>query len=196
MKRLFGLVLFTASWALAATVTCTDGRVIGLTPFNQYTKKEVLCGEAAAPKPVKPLVSGDFVKIFGPEPQAKDFKNYRVFQQARDLWHQDLRGFKGVGVPEGVSAEDLKGASDVFEAWGLGECFSYQGRFGWFVRCPSAEWVPGIEFPFAGVLASPHNAVASYQETAVNLGVFVPKNKRHPFVSPNVWAQIDPVEVE
>lgn len=124
----------------------------------------------------------DFVAVFGERPT-------RAGGAAQLSWDQDLKHFRGVGIPEGLSPEQVAAAGDVFEEWGLGRPVFVEGRYGWSAYFPDSQ-VEGFQAkPFTAVQA-PHLVVARYQIRMSQQG----DNpvERHPFVPPQVFG-LDPL---
>jgi hypothetical protein len=94
-------------------------------------------------------------------------------------WERNLEHFKGLGVPEGFTQEQVDAAGAVFEAWGMGRPLFYEGRYGWMAKFPSVEIADFEAGPFAA-LEAPHLVIARYQVALAEEGSEPPQ--RHPFV--------------
>lgn len=130
-----------------------------------------------------------FLEIFGPRPQASNYRGrggHAAFQIAVADWERDLKYFKGAGIPGGFSGKQMEDAARVFEFWGLGAPKVYEGRYGWRARYPESQ-IPEFESGVRSAFETTHLVVAKYQLALLERGI-VP-NVRHPFVPPHVWPQ-------
>jgi|GEM_PF-1172079 len=119
----------------------------------------------------------EFVAVFGERPT-------RAGGAAQLSWDQDLMHFRGVGIPEDLSPEQVEAAGNTFEAWGLGRPVFVEGRYGWSAYFPDSQ-VEGFQAnPFTAVQA-PHLVVARYQIRMSQQGDA--PLERHPFVPPQVF---------
>ena len=145
--------------------------------------------EAAVAAP--PTATEEFLAVFGPPPQPSATTSPAHRSTAMAQWLIDLEHFRGAGVPEGFSQEQLERAAAVYESWGLGRPVYYEGRYGWTARFPDSS-IPDFEAaPFAAI-ETPHLVVARYQVSAAQRGEA--PAQRHPFVPPQVFGD-EPVSV-
>lgn len=129
-------------------------------------------------------VTAEFLSVFGPRPERQEGRTYWENKAAEIQWEQDLEHFRGVGVPDGFTAEQIEAAADVLENWGLGRPVFYEGRYGWKARFPASS-IPDFEAnPFTAVEA-PHLVVARFQVKLARNGE--EPLTRHPFVPPQVF---------
>jgi hypothetical protein len=135
-----------------------------------------------------------FVEIFGERPKISGYSStpnpglsWRV---ALDLWEQDLRYFKGSGIPEWATAQQAAAAEEVTRSWGMGAARYYEGRYGWMARFLESQ-LRVYESSAWGVLNVTHHVVAAYQWRLLEQGI-IPV-KRHPFVPPQVWPEDEKV---
>ena len=138
--------------------------------------------------PPREILPEGYEEIFGPRPQAADFRGERnpslMYRTAVVKWEQDLRYFKQAGTPEWADPRLVATAANLFEQWGMGTPRFYEGRYGWMARFPESE-IRDYEASAWGALNASHLLVAQYQIRVVGRGA-VPE-KRHPFVPPHVW---------
>lgn len=146
----------------------------GLTPWVTWVTE--------APKKQPKLPAG-FEEIFGPRPNSNDFHGApnpaRAFQDAVNLWEQDLKHFKQAGRPEWVSGNQFDEAAAIFAAWGLGPLKLYEGRYGWMARFPGSK-IKNFETSVWEAINYPHLVVPRYQMQLAGNGVEL--GERHPFL--------------
>ena len=137
--------------------------------------------------PKKEILPAGFEEVYGPRPQAQDFRGKGYpgnFQVALADWERNLKNFKGGGPPPWASEQAVIDATRVCEAWGLGKPRFFEGRYGWSAMFVAAE-IPDFDAPAQQVIESTHLLVAQYQLALLAAGI-VPE-KRHPFVPPDMW---------
>ena len=65
-----------------------------------------------------------FLEIFGPRPRAVEFldtpRPYDAFKASELRWQQDLKYFKGVGLPEWASESQQRAAEGIYQSWEMG----------------------------------------------------------------------------
>jgi hypothetical protein len=128
--------------------------------------------------------SEGFLAVFGPRPNRETHPNLALRGAAAADWERNLESFKGVGIPEGYTQQDIDAASKVYEACGLGKPLFYEGRYGWAAKFPESK-VQGFEpSPFVA-LEVPHLVVARYQVELAGQGL--EPARKHPFVPPQVF---------
>jgi hypothetical protein len=125
-----------------------------------------------------PVASAEFLSVFGERPTSATSNNPRI-----DVieWDQNLEHFKGVGIPEGFTQEQVDAANQLYESWGMGPATFYEGRYGW-----RAHFANGFEASPHTAIEVPHLVVAQYQTQMALLEGLEPE-VRHPFVPPGVW---------
>ena len=128
----------------------------------------------------------EFLAVFGPRPQARDFDGVTAYRAARGRWDQDLEYFKRSGIPEGFDESQIAPATNVFETWGMGRPAFYEGRHGWAVRFPESG-LPTFESKASTAIEYSHLIVAGFQIRQLLNGV--DPAKRHPFVPPTLKAE-------
>lgn len=154
---------------------------------NPFTGMEPWLNE---PREAEELPPG-FEEIFGPRPQASDYRGKggnAAFQVALADWQRDLKHFKGVGVPEWTTEAELEKAEAVFKAWGMGDMWVFEGRYGWSAAFPDSK-IKSYDVPAQTAIEATHLAVAQYQIALLQAGV-VP-DKKHPFVPPHMWPDFE-----
>ena len=126
-------------------------------------------------KPLGSAPPADFVEVFGGRPH----RNEDFFGE----WNDNLRDWKGVGLPPWMTQADLDAANEVYRAYKMGKGVVYEGRYGWRVR-----WPDTTHFEFEGdafshiMTGAMHHKVAEFQDFLRNKGLPVPKP--HPFLPP------------
>jgi hypothetical protein len=125
-------------------------------------------------KPLPNEPDPSFVAVFGPRPHLTD--------PFRGEWEQNLKEWKGAGLPGWISTAELAAATEIYSAWGMGAPAVYPSRYGYSVRWPATG-----HFEFEGearsaILTSTHWKVAEYQDFLRGNGLPVPKP--HPFLPP------------
>lgn len=133
------------------------------------------------PKTQNPPV--DFVAVYGNPPKAGDFANYQDFQVARDKYSQDLRYFKGIHFPEGLTANDIAASVTYITSYGMGRPVVFEGRYGFMVRFKGIP-LPDFELPFVTLKDSPGNVVSTYQMSLFYAGMPVPCSNKHDWTPP------------
>lgn len=127
----------------------------------------------------------DFVAVYGNPPKAGDFGNYQEFQRARDKYAQDLKWFKGIHFPDGLTAQDIAASVTYITSYGMGRPVVFEGRFGFMARFRGIA-LPEFEMPFVTLLESPGNVVSSYQMALFHAGQPVPCSNRHDWTPPDL----------
>jgi hypothetical protein len=126
----------------------------------------------------QPLASAppaDFVAVLGPRPHRND-----LFYGE---WNDNLKDWKGVGLPPWMTQADLDTANEVYGAYEMGKAVVYEGRYGWRLRWPETG-----HFEFEGdarshiMTGAMHHKVAEFQDFLRNKGLPVPRP--HPFLPP------------
>ena len=140
--------------------------------------------ESAGSRPSEP--AEEFLAVFGPRPEARDFDGVTAYRAARGRWDQDLAYFKQSGIPEGFDESQVERATNFFETWGMGRPAFYEGRHGWAVRFPESG-LPAFEANASTALGYSHLIVAGFQIRQLLNGV--DPAKRHPFVPPMLKAE-------
>ncbi len=140
--------------------------------------------ESAGSRPSEP--AEEFLAVFGPRREARDFDGVTAYRAARGRWDQDLAYFKQSGIPEGFDPSKVERATNFFETWGMGRPAFYEGRHGWAVRFPDSG-LPAFEANASTALEYSHLIVASFQTRQLLNGV--DPAKRHPFVPPMLKAE-------
>ena len=159
---------------------------------NPFTGPEPWIPRASQSEQVLP---DGFAEIFGSRPQMRDYKSSNEFYAARLTWEQDLKFFRGAGVPEHLDVAEIERVGDIYEEWGMGRPLFYEGRYGWKVRFPDSH-IPNFEANPEGMIRAPHVLVAQYQIRLIQKGT-VPANP-HPFVPPELFpggTALDPLNV-
>ena len=140
-------------------------------------------------KPKQEELPEGFVKLFGVRPKWTDYRKvkggYRAFQVATVEWEQELRFFKGVGMPEWVSQSALSSALAVYEEWNMGRPTFYETNTGWMGRFLESQIMDHDSSAYQ-VVKYPHHTVSQYQ---INLFLDhdIRPEKWHPFVPPSVF---------
>lgn len=153
--------------------------------INPFASREPWLTQSQPPK-ADSLPPG-FADIFGPRPQASDFRGrngHSSFQIAVADWGLNLKHFKGVGLPDGIMPEQRAAASDVFESWGMGLMRTYEGRYGWAARFPDSQ-IPDFDCAARTAIEATHLVIAQYQIALLGRGLT--SVRKHPFVPPSVW---------
>lgn len=125
--------------------------------------------------PVADNAPPDFVAVFGPRPHIRD--------PFYGEWEQNRKAWKGVGLPEWMTQEQLNTANAIFEAWGMGKGVVYEGRYGYSARFPATKKYD-FEAAAYNLLNTAHLVVADFQIRSAQEGM--PPAKWHPFVPPQV----------
>ncbi len=128
-----------------------------------------------------------FLEAF-PKPERSQYKSATEFRGAMGRWETDLKYFKQVGTPPGVSEAQINAASDIARQWGLGTPQIYEGRYGWAVRYPESQF-PTFETNLNGLMNNIQQTVAQYQVKLIRSGV--EPVTRHPMVPPHVKVKTD-----
>ena len=137
---------------------------------NPFTGPEPWIPRASQSEQVLP---DGFAEIFGLRPQAKDYTSTNKFYAARLRWEQDLKYFKGAGVPEHLDVAEIERVGDIYEEWGMGRPLFYEGRYGWKVRFPDSR-IPNFEANPEGMIRAPHVLVAQYQIRLIGVCTSLP----------------------
>lgn len=133
---------------------------------------------AAAPAVEAQQPSDDFLRIFGPRPDASRH-SLETF-----AWERELNAFGGAGIPDGFTESQVQSAGEIFQEWGMGEPVFYQGRNGWAVRFPDSQ-SPDFQPNPKSVIDYPHLMIANYQIRVAREGGVV--DAIHPLVPPSVF---------
>ena len=138
-----------------------------------------------------------FLEIFGPRPRAVEFldtpRPFDAFKAAEMRWEQDLKYFKGVGLPEWASESQQGAAEGIYQSWDMGSPKFYEGRYGHMARFPDSQ-MRDFETTAWAALNYPHHEVALYQIRLVAHGI--ESEKRHPYVPPHLWSDYTEIEKE
>ena len=157
------------------TVTCPDGRVMAISPFNPSP-----CPVNAPPVRTQvetqaSTMPDGFLMAFGPPPAPTG--NSLRDRVARVRYEQDMRYFQGLVEPPPGFGE----VASFYERWGFGEPVFYRGRYGAYCRWPNAPFRPMQATLFAAVHAA-GVVVASWQARTVLEGNTL--SDIHAFVPP------------
>lgn len=134
-----------ALFAQPQTVTCDDGRVMAISPFNPNP-----CPVNAPPVEEQVEVQAEampdaFLAVYGPPPAPTG--NSLKDRVARVKYEQDMKYFAGlVEAPGGFEK-----VASFYDRWGLGAPVFYQGRYGTYCRWPNAPFLPMQANMFAAV---------------------------------------------
>lgn len=131
-----------------------------------------------------------FISLFGGMPQWKDFIGtgsgaYRRFQGVKGIWETELKYFKGLGLPEWVTDEQLTASNMVLLKWGIGIPEYYESRYGHLGRLIHSD-VPDYDSSTYHIINFPHHLVAQVQVEMFHREI--PVEKWHPFVPPGLFA--------
>jgi len=134
-----------------------------------------------------------FEKVFGLRPKWEDFRRLKKralisFEAAKVQWEQELRYFKGVGVPPGYSEQQISESNAVFVTWLMGEPTFYEGRFGWMGRFLESA-IQDYDSSAFQIIKYPHHTVSQYQITNFLQNGVVPP-KWHAFVPPAILGAV------
>ena len=139
-----------------------------------------------------------FVKLFGPRPKWADYMKlrggHRAFQVATVQWEQELRFFKGIGVPEWISPSSLASSQAVYLEWNLGRPTFYESRPGWMGRFLESK-IKDYDSSAWQIVKYPHHTVSHYQ-ISLFLDHGITPEKWHPFVPPSVFLKQDEAQKE
>lgn len=164
-----------AVFAQPQTVTCDDGRVMAISPFNRNP-----CPVNAPPVNEQVETQAEampdaFLMVYGPPPSPTG--NSLKDRVARVKYEQDMKHFDGlVEAPDGFQK-----VADFYSRWGFGAPMFYRGRYGTYCRWPNAPFMPMQANMFTAV----HGAgvvVASWQAKVILEGHVL--NDLHAFVPP------------
>lgn len=125
-----------------------------------------------------------FLKLFGPRPERSEASNRGAYILRTAVWERNLADFRGVGIPEGYSDEQVQAAADAVKHWGMGEPIYYQGRDGWKARFPDSL-LPTFEISAETAIKAPQVAAAVYHVQSILRGVEI--ENRHPLVPSGVF---------
>lgn len=169
MKKLLCLLVLAAATlgAQMRTVTCPDGSVVGLTPFNQADP----CRNAT-PTPEAELPDG-FLLIYGPPPVFEgDSLAWRV---ARVNYQSALKNYRGLqDLPE-----DYANVASIYANYGLGAPLAFATPYATYFRWIDAPYtVPQAVQSTA--LKAPNVVVAQWHTDAIRKGFCV--FDAHPWV--------------
>lgn len=131
-----------------------------------------------------------FVFLFGEKPLWKDFIGmgqgaYRRYQGIVGIWERDLRDFKGLGLPEWITSDQIIATNEVLLRWKIGLPEYYESRYGYLGRLIHSE-IPDYDSSTYHIINFPHHLVAQVQIEMFHRGIDV--EKWHPFVPPGVVA--------
>lgn len=162
LQKILCLLVLMAS-ALGAqmrTVTCPDGSVVGLTPFNQMDP----C-RTAAPIPEAEVPDG-FLQIYGPPPVFEgDSTSWRV---ARVQYASALKNYRGlVDLPQ-----EYAQVANTYAQYGLGAPVAFATPYNTYFRWVDAPYtVP--QAVSATALIAPSVVVAQWHTDAIRAGFCV-----------------------
>jgi hypothetical protein len=132
----------------------------------------------------------EFLHIFGERPERSDSATRSEHSLKTFAWERELDTFESVGIPGGMTQEQIDDSNEVFEAWGMGKPVYYRGRHGWAARFPDAQITDFQPNPESAI-KYPHLIVANYQIKEAHLGL--PTANRHPLVPANIFPVVDDV---
>lgn len=187
MKKLLCLLALTVCTlgAQMRTVTCPDGSVVGLTPFNQADP----CRNAK-PIPEAEMPDG-FLLVYGPPPVFEgDSFAWRV---ARVQYQAALKNYRGLQeLPEAYAT-----VAATYASYGLGMPLAYATPYVTYIRWVGAPYVVPQAVQSTALLA-PNVVIAQWHTDAVIAGFCVPDP--HPWVPGKYLimnrTNCDPVEEE
>lgn len=148
---LIGLFMFADAQAQPRTVTCPDGSIVALSPFNAHDPCRL------KQPPVADDVDPSFVLLFGPAPEPTG--DSRADKLARVQYEQDRRLFGGVIDPP--DPEGYRRVQDTYLAAGWGGAVFYRMAGRDLVRWPFAPLGPATAIPTTAVL-SPGLVISTY----------------------------------
>lgn len=156
----------------------------GAEPWTRVGEIEarVAAIEDAEPPPA------EFLNIFGERPERSDSATRSEHSMKTFVWERELDTFEGVGIPDGMTQEQIDDSNEVFEAWGMGKPVYYKGRHGWAARFPDAQ-ISDFQPNPESAIKYPHVIVANYQIQETRQGL--PTANRHPLVPANIFGDID-----
>ncbi len=186
----FYLPVFFLFAGLAAaqpvTETCSDGRVMAVSPFNpnpcETFERVENAGVDEQVNTVAASMPDGFLAVYGPPPSRTG--QSLADRVARVKYEQDMRYFGGV-LAEPVGFDEV---ADFYERWGFGRPSFYKGRYGEYCRWPNAPFRPAQATMFTAV----HGAgvvVASWQVKVIQEGHVL--TDLHAFVPPRLRALND-----
>ncbi|MDA0206046.1 MAG: hypothetical protein O3A53_14040 [Acidobacteria bacterium] len=128
--------------------------------------------------------SDDFLKLFGPRPERSESSSLGEHSIETFVWDRELAIFEGVGIPDGLSEEQVRTAADAMKQWGMGEPVFYKSRHGWAARFPDSL-LPEFQISPETAIKAPQVTAAVYHVQAILRGVEI--ENRHPRVPSDVW---------
>jgi hypothetical protein len=164
----------------ATTTPPSGGRWMVVSPFNEEPWGEVVAAQ--------PLPEG-FEAIFGPAPIPGGFHgpSYPTnYQQARDLWQQNLDTFTAAGMPPG--SDDAKVAAARNEAifYGMGEPHYYANTHGYQVRFPESQAEDFQADADTFINTGTGQIIVVYQDKLSDRGIIIPVEQMHPLAPPTL----------
>ena len=144
--------------------------------------------------PSKVAYPEGFISLFGDKPMWKDFIGtgvgpFRRFKAAMGIWESELKYFKGLGLPEWVTSDQLIASNAVLLRWKIGLPEYYESRYGHLGRFIHSE-VPDYDSSTYHIINFPHHLVAQVQIEMFSRGISV--EKWHPFVPPGLVSSLRP----
>lgn len=153
LAALVAVLLFLALPANAANVTCPDGSIWFVSPFNSDPCKNLETSLAADEYPI------DFLLIFG-EPPAPSGNSLRD-RIAREAYRRSYVTYQGEVAPPAEFPFEF------YSIWGLDVPYFYRTQYGDFVRWPDAFSGQPCQAFLSTARLGPAVVVASCQSRAI-----------------------------